>query len=173
MGRQREVLVSQSLHLWICLERKFPAERCIQHVSAIFWIICTNFNTVLRSLSIGQGCKICPFNDLPSVTQPYCRANRDELFQRVSLAQTKRLGGSSGDLQQQLLQKTLSLWSSFRQLGCQAPPFETTYLDKMEQERSERWNDQMDRKRRGHEPKKTCDGRLVFEYDNRGKAFVR
>lgn len=107
------------------------------------------------------------------MTQPHYRADRKELFQRISGARTKRLGGSSNDLQQQLLQKTLSLWSSFRRLGCQAPPFEATYFDKSEQERLEQWNEQMDRKRRGHEPKKTCDGRLLFEYDHKGKAFVR
>ena len=150
------------------LGRRCHVGRWIPPVSLLLVYTISNLQHCL-----GQDCKICPFNDLPFITQPHCCASHTELSQIATLAQTKWLGGSSHNLEQQLLQKTLSLWPSFCQLGCQATPFVTTYYDELEQESVDCWNEQMDWKRWGHEHKKTCNGRLLFEYNHKGKAIVQ
>jgi hypothetical protein len=130
-----------------------------------------NFASIFDSLPQGQGCKICPYNDQVTVTRPHCRATRDDLHR--NLTHTQRLLQSPTDLSQQLLMKTLSLWSSFCRIGCSAPPYETTSYLGMERDQVERWNAQKEKARRGHEEKSTCQGRLLFDYNYRGVPYVR
>lgn len=119
----------------------------------------------------GQGCKICPFNDQATTVPPHCRATRDDLYR--NLIHTKRLLQSRTDLPQQLLMKTLSLWSSFQRMGCGAPLYEATLYFGTERDGVKRWDAERDKARRGHEAKSTCQGRLLFEYNYQGLAYVR
>jgi hypothetical protein len=106
-----------------------------------------------------------------TITKPHCQATRDDIHHNLTHAQ--RLLQSRNNLSQQLLMKTLALWSSFRCIGCGAPPYETTTYHGMERDQVERWNAQKEKARRGHEAKSTCQGRLLFEYDIRGIPYVR
>ena len=153
------------LLLWLMRQvTKYLAEKCIRRVSPSFYL---GFAHWCFSTS-GQGCKVCPYTP---ISHPHCKVTREDLC--LSLLHTKKVLHSPISLHQQLVLKTLSLWSSFCKFGCGAAPFEETWRSDMEQMREGDWNAQKEKARRGHNAKVTCDGRLLFEYDYEGKPYVR
>ena len=107
-----------------------------------------NIHNIQTYYCLGQGCKVCPFTDQAVVTQPHCKVTSGDL--QLSLVHT--------NLQQQLLSKTLSLWSSLCKLGCGAPLHKPTFYISKEWHRQEEWATQLEKARRGHEVKATCAG---------------
>lgn len=124
-----------------------------------------------NTASTGQGSKICPFSDITSLGQVHVQASRKDLAAR--LEHEMRMRASSLSPKQKLFQKTLAFFAAFQKQGCGAPPLEETVYEGEEAESRMEWIKQLERVRRGHEPKATCDGRLVFEYDHSGAPFVR
>jgi len=105
------------------------------------------------------------------MSSSHCKVTREDL--QLSLSHTKKLLNSSTKLHQELILKTLSLWSSFCKFGCGAPPYEETWRSDMEQTQEGQWNAQKEKARRGHSAKATCDGRLLFEHDYDGRPYVQ
>jgi hypothetical protein len=75
---------------------------------------------------------------------------------------------------QALFNKTLSLYRTYRAYGCLGPvdPFVTTAANNTNKD-DQQWTAQIERSRRGHDPKLACGGKIIFDYDHDGKAFVR
>ena len=102
---------------------------------------------------------------------PHERATRDDLKSRIAQDQRSRLYGTSA--QQTLFEKTLSLYRAYLVHGCLGPVDMACVAMTNGDFRDNQWAAQTEKSRRGHDPKFTCNGRLIFDYDNNGKAFVR
>ena len=72
--------------------------------------------------------------------------------------------------QQALFEKTLSLYRAYQVHGCLGP-IDSLAINTVNDE--DEWTVQNRKARRGHDPKLTCNGQLVLDYDHAGKAFVR
>lgn len=103
--------------------------------------------------------------------QPHERATRDDLKLRVMQSQRSRLHGTSAH--QALFEKTLSLYRAYLVHGCLGPTDTSCTAIASADFGDDQWVLQNERSRRGHDPKPTCNGRLIFDYDHSGKAFVR
>lgn len=119
----------------------------------------------------GQGGRICPYTDLKKAQTPHCIATREGLREQLELENRSRRNQSSPS--GRVFQKTSSLWAAFCKTGCGGPLDEETLLSEQEQKLRDQWEAQIKASRRGHETISTCQGRLIMEYDNFGKAFVR
>jgi hypothetical protein len=120
---------------------------------------------------IGQGCKVCSFSDMDLVREPHCRASRLDLQSRLDIAWKAEHLHSSPT--RDIFHKTFALWSALHKQGCGGEPNEPTLYSEAETLQRQIWERQIENGRRGHEPKPTCNGRLIFQYDSRGHAFVR
>ena len=115
----------------------------------------------------GQGCKVCPYADMDAARKPHENVTREDLKLRVT--QQQRPHGTP--VQQALFEKTLSLYRVYRVHGCLGPldPFVISTAN----DEGDKWAMQNQKARRGHNPKLTCNGQLIFDRDQTGKAFVR
>lgn len=102
---------------------------------------------------------------------PHVQASQEDLAMR--LQQEMKARTSSSSPRQKLFHKTLAFFVALSKQGCGAPPFEETIYEGEEAERRAERIGQLEKVRRGHEPKTTCPGRLIFEYDRNGAAFLR
>ncbi|KII83539.1 hypothetical protein PLICRDRAFT_32876 [Plicaturopsis crispa FD-325 SS-3] len=108
-------------------------------------------------------CKVCPYGDVDGLKQSHCTASRELL--KAALAHTL------DTIQRQFTQSTGYPENPiFLDSALQAQ--ETQYYGE-EAENREAWLQQQENARRGHDPKPTCQGRILFDYDKHGKAFVR
>ncbi|KAJ6624512.1 hypothetical protein B0H10DRAFT_1943119 [Mycena sp. CBHHK59/15] len=124
-----------------------------------------------ESHSTCQGSKVCPQSDIENLTQPHLTVSRDDITDRLHREQLNREKHSS--TRSALFKKTLAYFAALSKQGCGAPPHEATIYLSAELEQRESWLLQQEKIRRGHLSKPTCDGRLLFQYDNLGKAFIR
>jgi hypothetical protein len=76
-------------------------------------------------------------------------------------------------LSRDLYKKTFAFWSALCRQGCGVPCYEPTFFSGEEVTSQLDWAYQKEQARRGHNPKPTCDGRLIFGRNSMGKAFVR
>lgn len=124
---------------------------------------------------LGQGSKVCPKIDLAEARQPHTQATREALKLRLQHSQQLNHPESAN---RALFEKTLSLFRSYRAVGCLGPvdsapnPRDDSSDSDDSDVQEARWKTQMDKNRRGHAPKKTCNGRIVLDYDHTGRAFV-
>ena len=105
------------------------------------------------------------------VRQPHERATHEDLKLHVMQDQQTCIDGTSA--RQNLFEKTLSLYHAYCAHGCLGPPDTSNKVTIQNSTQDDQWSMQNERSRRGHEPKITCDGRLIFDHDLHGKAFVR
>ncbi|KAJ7257624.1 hypothetical protein C8J57DRAFT_1074290 [Mycena rebaudengoi] len=110
-------------------------------------------------------------SDIVGLSRAHITASREDISQRLRNAQLDRERHSS--TRSALFQKTLAYFVALMKQGCSAPPHEATDYFGEELEQRQAWLLQLQRNRRGHSPKTSCDGRLLFQYDNQGKAFIR
>lgn len=128
--------------------------------------------SLLRHLSsnyvyAGGGAKACPYADIDQLTVPYCKVEQEDV--RVQAQFRLHPVASSPDVQ--LLERTLTLWTSFEKYGCSAHltvDVSRSYTDTG----SGPLFEQLERSRRGHDLKPSCQGKLVLRYDSRDTAFV-
>lgn len=100
---------------------------------------------------------------------PYETALREAL--KAHLTHSQQIQNTTS-AQQTVFSKTLTLYCSYRTHGClgsaSAPTLSTPPPDD-----DDKWLVKLQQIRRGHDPKLTCDGQLIFDYDSMGQAFVR
>ncbi|KZP03707.1 hypothetical protein FIBSPDRAFT_768547 [Athelia psychrophila] len=121
-----------------------------------------------------QGSKVCPEIDLVQASQPHTRATREAL--KFRLQQSQQLSHPRS-AQRALFEKTLSLFRSYRTAGCLGPADSGSTPrrspdDSDEDDEDVRWQAQTEKNRRGHAPKRTCNGRIILDHDHTGRAFV-
>lgn len=148
-------------------------------------LVCINFvpSKIIFQANVlndaqGQGCKICPFSDADNAHTPHTHATRDALKQRLKESQYQMRTVGTCSAQWALFEKTLSLYRSYHVNGCMGPasPTETVTTDlhsNHEDDEEHTWRAQLQQIRRGHSTKPSCDGKLLFDYDPAGKAFVQ
>ncbi|KAF7975392.1 hypothetical protein HWV62_9607 [Athelia sp. TMB] len=120
-----------------------------------------------------QGCKVCPYAEMESMCTPHVAATRDTL--KLYLQELQKLRNVS-DPQQALFAKTLTVYRSYRTLGCLGPVAYSSLIQSAidnEDDDEDEWCTRLRNIRRGHDPKSTCSGKLLFEHDQEGRAFVR
>ncbi|KAF7981503.1 hypothetical protein HWV62_33057 [Athelia sp. TMB] len=117
-----------------------------------------------------QGSKVCPYADMKSMCTPHVTATRAAL--KTRLRESQQLQNVSR-AEQALLSKTLTLYRSYRILGCLGPASCSALPTTAPDEDEDEWLARLRKIRRGHDPKLTCDGKLVFDHDEAGQAFVR
>ncbi|KAF6743327.1 hypothetical protein DFP72DRAFT_828127 [Ephemerocybe angulata] len=102
-----------------------------------------------------------------------------ELRERLKADRALRIGtpairaDSTWDLDAALLRRTLSYYEAVRIQGCLAPKYEETRRTNEEQREYESLQEANTKARRGHDPKETCDGRVIFEEWPRIGAVIR
>jgi hypothetical protein len=74
---------------------------------------------------------------------------------------------------QDVFQKTFALWCALCKQGCGAALDEITFYSEEENLRRQQWQLQQENAHRGHEPLPTCNGRLVFQRNSKGRPLVR
>ncbi|KAF7294020.1 hypothetical protein MKEN_01448100 [Mycena kentingensis (nom. inval.)] len=116
-----------------------------------------------------QGSKICERAD-PVLFVPHVSASREGIEQSLAVTQADR--NSVASTRVELQQKTLSYYVVLKRQGCGAPPHEPTTYWGVELEERSRDLALAAEIRRGHDPKPTCDGRLLFKYDATGNPFI-
>ena len=106
------------------------------------------------------------------VREPHEKATHEDLRLRVTQNQ-QITSHSSGATCQALFEKTLSLYRAYRAHGCLGPldPFIRTAANNAAE--VDEWTAQIVQSWRGHDPKLTCGGKIIFDYDHDGKAFVQ
>lgn len=120
---------------------------------------------------LGQGVKVCPYTNIDELKEPHIHASAEVLAQRLQADQNARHSKSSP--QQLLFRKTCGYFTALKSQGCSGPPHErTVYIGDDTQKHKEHLED-IQRRQRGHPSKAKCDGRLLFEYDHAGHAFIR
>jgi hypothetical protein len=120
----------------------------------------------------GQGSKVCPYTNLDVVRSPHTHANREALKLRLQHDQATRLEGASP--WRDVFNKTAAFISALRNMGCSGPACEITQW--LPEERSQRDTELARRTRmqRGYRAVETkCDGRLLFNYDQRGSPYIQ
>lgn len=165
-GSQSRGPIYSASYWWTTTGWRFLVGRLTLHVCFLIYRS-HSCNTILTTCP-GQGCKICPFVDLDSLRHPYTCVNRQSLkqwLQDLQVLHTPR---------QVLFSRTLSLFRAYRALGCLGPtsqdllsPFDTDHLVDKE------WDAQMRNIWRGHDPRTSCGGHILLEYDKTRQAFVR
>lgn len=104
---------------------------------------------------------------------PHVAATRETL--KLYLQELQKLRNFS-DPQQALFAKTLTVYRSYRTLGCLGPVAYSSLIQSAidsEDDDEDEWCTRLRNIRRGHDPKSTCNGKLLFEHDQEGRAFVR
>ncbi len=114
--------------------------------------------------------KACPYSELDELKRPHTSPTRADLTRQLQL---QRYTDANTPFHL-VFRKTFALWSALLNVGCTAPLSEATeYFGDERKEREKRLEIQA-KARRGHDPKKeTCEGRLLLDYNQAGKAFVR
>lgn len=125
-------------------------------------------------LFLGRGSKVCPKINFSEARQPHTRATREAL--KLRLQQSQQLSHPRS-AQRALFEKTLSLFRSYRAAGCLGPADGSSVPRRSPDSENEngedaQWQAQMDKNRRGHAPKLTCNGKILLDYDHTGRAFV-
>ncbi|EAU88652.2 hypothetical protein CC1G_01025 [Coprinopsis cinerea okayama7 len=86
------------------------------------------------------------------------------------------------ELKCELIERTLAYFQSLKTHGCILPPSDETGTVELQLEYEQslgsepevnNFHAQVQKARRGHLPRPSCSGNLVFEYDKHGKAYIR
>ncbi|KAI0041139.1 hypothetical protein FA95DRAFT_1473123, partial [Auriscalpium vulgare] len=116
-----------------------------------------------------QGCKVCPYVADSIRQSSHTMASRDEL--RVRLAEDADvLQRENSTPARQVREKTLAQYAAYLKLGCPAPIFEPSLPSPNSQDLEEA---RKGRRRGFEEPVAKCQGRLIFEFDERDLPRVR
>jgi hypothetical protein len=120
----------------------------------------------------GQGSKVCPFTDKDNVRRPHTTASRAAIEQRLRADREHLLEASSPS--RDIFQRTSAFLTALRRSGCSAPLYEPTSFNLTENQLRETHALHTAKLQRGYlSSGKSCEGRLIFEYDFYGKPFLR
>ena len=128
-------------------------------------ILCNIYFYILLIYVPGQGCKACPYADMDEACKPHQAVTREDL----EFCVTQQQQPQSTSAQQALFEKTLSLYHVYKVHSCLGP----TDAPAKEDTNQDEWTLQNEKAHCGQQAKLTCRGRLLFDYDHTGKAFVR
>jgi hypothetical protein len=127
---------------------------------------------LLMVMRPGQGVKICSLADIPAVSEGHCSASRQSLKLQLEKGHQHDSRQMLDSFTHDLYKKTFAFWMALCKQGCGAPGHEQTYFSAEETSHQLEWADQKVQGQRGDDAKVTCDGRLVFERDSKGKPLV-
>jgi len=148
---------------------------CFESHSTCMLIIIRNFTSFLTHqycANSGQGSKLCPFADSCVKQASHVDADREALRSRLVYDKAIRLEGATP--MRDIFQKTSAFITALRKSGCTAPPYEETYRSMVEQAQYEKELAYQARLQRGYIPVEIkCDGRLLFDYDERQRPNIR
>jgi hypothetical protein len=139
---------------------------CREVHSTCMYMYHANAFYIFLILVLGQGCKVCPYMDMSEAQKPHQAVTPEDLKLRVT--QQQQPEGNSA--QRALFEKTLSLYHVYRVHGCLSP---TDMPAISKDDEQDEWPALNQKARRGHNPKLTCNGQLIFDYDHTGKPYVR
>ncbi|KAJ7931892.1 hypothetical protein B0H13DRAFT_1857544 [Mycena leptocephala] len=126
----------------------------------------------IESHSTCHGVKVCPQSDLDSLSEPHTHATREAVQERLQRDRDERMQYVSP--LKDTFCRTSAYLAALRKLGCCRPLVEATRLSPTEAETREATELYMQQVQRGYRPKEgICEGRLVFEYDDRDRAVIR
>ncbi|KAF8497998.1 hypothetical protein JB92DRAFT_2817464 [Gautieria morchelliformis] len=130
-----------------------------------------NLVPCIRAHNTCQGSKICPKAPLETFKVAHTSASRELLKERLGLDQAIRAMGASES--RTIHETTVSYLHALFQRGCGAPALEPTHLSTHERTELKSPHDLLTLARRGLPLKEgMCEGRLLFDVDSKGDAFV-
>ncbi|KAF7965062.1 hypothetical protein HWV62_696 [Athelia sp. TMB] len=125
---------------------------------------------LLRNDETGEEvpCRESHYTYQEAAKTPHTQVTQESFKLRVQ--QVQRLQ-SAGPAEQALLEKSLSYYRAYKVLGCLGPSAPSA--DQSGTVSPTEWAAQLEKFRRGAKPKSTCNGRLIFDYNYEGRAFIR
>ena len=125
----------------------------------------------LGVLLIGQGCKVCPKAPLLAFQVPHTRCHSQAIEGRLTLDRAMKAMSTSEAWT--IHERSVSYAHALLQHGCGAPELEPTHLSQDEREQRDMHHDLLTRAGRGVPLKDgLCQGRLLFNFDHKGDAFI-
>ncbi|KAJ3816922.1 hypothetical protein F5880DRAFT_1633798 [Lentinula raphanica] len=116
-----------------------------------------------------QGVKICPNVSEEIHSQTHISGSR---FARA-LDLERECQEANTSLDRDLFEKTLNYWACLRDYGCSRALQQDTKYEGYELEQYNTIHRSPTKKKRGHEAKPTCQGRIVLKYTSTGRAYLR
>ncbi|KAG6819294.1 hypothetical protein H0H93_013296 [Arthromyces matolae] len=121
--------------------------------------------------SKGQGSKVCPKVDMEEAKTGHTVATRQDIQDRLKKNIECRVSTSSPS--RDVFEKTVALISALRTLGCNARRQEETFLTASEKVFLQDFAERQSKMSRGYTPSvKTCEGRLLLEYNEEGNPYI-
>ncbi|KAJ3819979.1 hypothetical protein F5880DRAFT_1488795 [Lentinula raphanica] len=115
-----------------------------------------------------QGVKICPNVSEEIRSQTHTSGSR---FARALDLERERQEANTS-LDRDLFEKTLNYWACLRDYGCSRALQQDTKYEGYELEQYNTIHRSPTKKKRGHEAKPTCQGRIVLKYTSTGRAYL-
>jgi hypothetical protein len=156
----------------ICFTRLRTATNSCS-VSNVTGHVCISVTVLFYNInvSLGQGCKVCPFSDVEALKTEHVSASRNDILARLLCDREMRV--AEGSPTRDIFTKTAALITALRNVGCRAPAQEETILSLGEHEVYNHLHEHQTKLRRGYIPKNdTCSGRLSLDYNNQGRPLI-
>ncbi|KAJ3718511.1 hypothetical protein C8R42DRAFT_554160, partial [Lentinula raphanica] len=115
-----------------------------------------------------QGVKICPYLASSLKEQTHTSGSRDQCTFDLECEQRER----TTSLDRDLLEKTLNYWAYLRDNGCGRELQQTTHYADHELDHYNVVHASPRKKKRGHQPKPTCEGRIVLRYTSNERPYL-
>ncbi|TDL13991.1 hypothetical protein BD410DRAFT_684726, partial [Rickenella mellea] len=118
-----------------------------------------------------QGCRVCPNSDMKMAVTPHTKASREALQERLKhdVGTRKRLSSPA----RIIFDRTVGLMSALRKYGCGAKDIEETRDSDETVVRRDAAETLLEFSRGKKTLHMLCQGRLIFEYDKKGRPLIR
>ncbi|KAJ7031452.1 hypothetical protein C8F04DRAFT_924530, partial [Mycena alexandri] len=115
---------------------------------------------------------ICPNSDEDHLRTPHTKASREDVREQLRKDREDRLQYVSPT--RDIFLKTSAYLAAIQKLGCTRPLLEVTNLSATEEEARETREIYLHQVQRGYRTKEgLCEGRVVFDYGDNGKPYIR
>ncbi|KAJ7048278.1 hypothetical protein C8F01DRAFT_1285136 [Mycena amicta] len=118
-----------------------------------------------------RGVKVCPFADIPVLSEPHTAASRASIQSRLRHDRDTRMSKAGTD--RRVFETTAAYITALRKHGCHRPLVEATHFTEEEEREREIHAAYLNMVRRGQPASASCQGRLRFIEDANGNSSVQ
>lgn len=128
-------------------------------------------STPIKTSTIGQGSKVCPYSDIDLLSLGHVSATREDIKERLSFDRDHRMQSSSPS--KGVFLRTVGYAAAIQKLGCSRPLSEETFLLASEEEERQTRDLYLHQVQRGYRMLEgICEGRLIFGYDDNDCPYI-
>ncbi|KAF8504011.1 hypothetical protein JB92DRAFT_2738854 [Gautieria morchelliformis] len=155
----------------ICYSQGGPMGQTLARTPVFCKVLADNAGRLVpcvRSHSTCQGVKVCPKASIDVLRRPHTCVTAELLKERLAI--DKVISNSDAHM---ILERTVAYMHALRKHGCGAPLCEPTAFTPEERADLDAQSEIVEKERRGRRPvESVCEGRLLFNVDEKGDAFV-